>query len=515
MKLCLNITSAGANHDFVSALTLEHEGATIGRLGDNTLVLPDAKKYISGHHARIQYHAPDYYITDISTNGVLINQSSAPLGNGNSARLNDGDRIQIGDYTISVRMLESPPQVSAFDNKPHAAGSFDAKSFDFNEDPFAEIGVDLIKKTIDDNELIPADWKGQHDPFDLPISKDSEAPQQKTAQPEPKPFEQIPAFKEAFQPFSGQTSEQPPKEAAPAHSSAEATADIFNTDWFSDLGSKKSSDALATKPSPFADFPSPSTAEEIHEKTAPPQIPTPKTPRTPSVREPESSPVVDQTSAPRQPESLTAAHPRGLEEELIKSFLAGAGLENSLRAETLNSESFHIIGKILRESIQGTLDVLIGRAKIKNEMHLDVTTIRARQNNPIKFSVSAEEAMVKLLTAQDTAYLKPEAAIKEVFDDIRAHQFAVIAGMRTALLSVLKRFDPKKLEQRLQETSPIAASIPFHKQAKLWSLFEQLHTDLGHEAEDNFYHLFGQAFAESYEQQMQKLKRSTPTNPPD
>jgi type VI secretion system FHA domain protein len=154
------------------------------------------------------------------------------------------------------------------------------------------------------------------------------------------------------------------------------------------------------------------------------------------------------------------------------------------------------------------MDVLIGRAKIKNEMHLDVTIIRSKQNNPIKFSVSADEALSKLLLNQDVGYMPPKEAVEEAFDDIRAHQYSVIAGMQTALLTVLKRFNPQKLEERLQRLSPISASIPIHKQAKLWHLFEQLYEEIQQEAEDNFYHLFGQAFAATYEQQMQKLKFS-------
>jgi len=165
---------------------------------------------------------------------------------------------------------------------------------------------------------------------------------------------------------------------------------------------------------------------------------------------------------------------------------------------------------MLRESIQGAQDVLIGRAKIKNEMHLDVTIIRAKENNPIKFSVNAQEALTKLLLSQDKGYLQPEAAIKEAFDDIKAHQYAVIAGMRTALLAVLKRFDPKKLEQRLQEDNPFAAHIPIHKQMKLWDSFERLYKDIEQEAEDNFYHLFGEAFADTYEQQLRNVKKSKP-----
>jgi type VI secretion system FHA domain protein len=148
-------------------------------------------------------------------------------------------------------------------------------------------------------------------------------------------------------------------------------------------------------------------------------------------------------------------------------------------------------------------------------MHLDVTLIKARDNNPIKFSVSTEETLVKLLAHQSKGYLEPQTAIKEAFDDIRAHQYAVIAGMRTALLAVLKRFDPRRLEQRLQEESPIGASIPIHRKAKLWTLFEQLYQHIESEAKDNFYHLFGQAFADTYEQQMQNLKKTNSDSPLD
>jgi type VI secretion system protein len=509
MKLYLSITSAEANPGFASSITLDHEGATIGRLSDNTLVLPDPKKYISGHHAQIQYRAPHYFIIDTSTNGVLINLSPAPLGNGNSAMLNDGDRVQIGDYTISVKLLGSSPEASPFDKREFSADDFEAKSFDFSDDPFAEIGVDAIQQTIEDNELIPSDWKDRHDPFDLPLFQDAAVGEQETGRPDPQAFEQVPAFKEAFQPFSGHA-EEPQSEAATAPASTASASDIFGADWFSGPGKNKAAGGALSKSSPFADFPVPSP-EEPDEKTSPPQIPTPKTTRTPPVfePEPEPAPVFEKTPPAPLPETEKPAPADDLKDELIRSFLRGAGLEDSLNPTALTPESFQTIGKIVRESLQGTLDVLVGRAKIKNEMHLDVTTIRARQNNPIKFSVSAEEAMIKLLTVQDKAYLQPDAAIKEVFDDIRAHQFAVIAGMRTALLSVLQRFDPKKLEQRLQATSPIAASIPFHKQAKLWSLFEQLYSDLGREAEDNFYHLFGQAFAETYEQQLRKIKSSS------
>ena len=44
-------------------------GGTIGRSGTNDWVLPDPDRYISGKHARIEYRAGSYWLTDTSSNG--------------------------------------------------------------------------------------------------------------------------------------------------------------------------------------------------------------------------------------------------------------------------------------------------------------------------------------------------------------------------------------------------------------------------------------------------------------
>jgi type VI secretion system FHA domain protein len=162
---------------------------------------------------------------------------------------------------------------------------------------------------------------------------------------------------------------------------------------------------------------------------------------------------------------------------------------------------------MLRTSLQGTMDVLLARTKIKSEMRLDVTTIRSVKNNPVKFSYNVDEAVSRLLGKEKSeGYMEPIRAIEEAFEDIRAHQIAVLAGMQTALKSILKRFDPETLEKRLQKLSPISASIPIHKQAKLWDQFQQLYEDIEREAQDDFNRLFGDAFSSAYEEQIQKLK---------
>ncbi len=475
MKLMLKaISSMG---DEINTINLRQEPATIGRNTSNTLVLADPNRYISGQHAVIDYQAPDYFITDTSTNGVIINNATQPIGKGNRVKLKDGDQLHIGDYSVEVAFVMEQQQAIAL---PGEAGSNEV--FDFAEDPFAGLDIDPVQKMIDENQWSPPadnkpDLSAEHlnsldqKIFDLD-STDEECKSEMTPPP---------AFNEAFQPYKAEKSE--PK--------AESIDDIFGEDWFT-KGSEGENEVSAEPLISEIDFPEPEVSIENLEAK-------------PAALQADENFIQTETVAVQPPKSTNVTDAKTA--VLINNFLSGAGLENTGISESLDPQSFYIIGKILKSSVQGTMDVLIGRAKIKNEMHLDVTMIRSKENNPVKFSVTAEEALKKLLAPQDAGYLPAEEAIEEAFDDIRAHQFSVIAGMQTALLEVLKRFDPQKLEQRLQQQNPISSSIPVVKQAKLWDTFEQLYNEIELEAADNFYHLFGQAFAESYEQQIIKLKK--------
>ncbi len=77
-------------------------GGTIGRSLQNDWILPDPDKYISGRHATIDYKGGIYYLADLSSNGVYVNDEHEPIGKGNPRRLFDGDRLHLGDFEIVV-----------------------------------------------------------------------------------------------------------------------------------------------------------------------------------------------------------------------------------------------------------------------------------------------------------------------------------------------------------------------------------------------------------------------------
>jgi type VI secretion system protein len=91
-----------------SSATFSVEGGTIGRSADNDWVLPDPARYVSAHHARVQFREGHFYLQDVSTNGVYVNDDMEPLAKRGSSgyRLSDGDVLRIGDYHI-VAALEA------------------------------------------------------------------------------------------------------------------------------------------------------------------------------------------------------------------------------------------------------------------------------------------------------------------------------------------------------------------------------------------------------------------------
>jgi type VI secretion system FHA domain protein len=109
-----------------------------------------------------------------------------------------------------------------------------------------------------------------------------------------------------------------------------------------------------------------------------------------------------------------------------------------------------------------------------------------------------------LLQPNRPGYKAPLAAVEEAFDDIRSHELAVMAGMQTGLLALLKRFDPAALEGRLQK-GMLDGILPSARKARFWELFCATYKDIAREAEDDFHALFGREFARAYTAQINKL----------
>ena len=530
-------------------------GGTVGRGKTSTLVLQDPELFISRTHATISFQAGGFIITDNGTkNPVVLN--GQPLGSGRQARLGDGDTIQIGGYlleaSLSVAFLAPSPTAGgdhpwigqpkddplAFFESPRGKGP----------DPFADLSPrpPAVLSTPAPPQRAAADpLAGLHgrepsidELLDLkqpggPVAGSPDAAWPSGLQPSPPavvdPIDMIigivrppakptvpdhaPEVGAAFAPpvprpdpaFQSPAPFTPPLTPSP---SAAPAAGVGNA---------------AMAPPPYQAPPAGAVPAPFQGPAAPPapyQAPLAGAPPVPFPSPPEGvSPGLYQTvpaggslgaeqapSAAASPHLRSGAEADAAEAALFRALLNGAGISGSPLLSSLTPETMETVGHLLREAVQGTLDLLRARGLMKSEMRADVTRIMPIENNPLKFSPTVEAALAHLLVPQVQGFLPPVRAMQEAYDDLRAHQFAFLAGVRAELEDVLARFAPAELERRLSDPSMLDNLLPMNRRAKQWDLFVERYEDVVAEAREDFNAPFGKAFLRAYEAQVKKFR---------
>ena len=190
----------------------------------------------------------------------------------------------------------------------------------------------------------------------------------------------------------------------------------------------------------------------------------------------------------------------------VQAFLSGAGLEGK-EIQDAEIEAFLLqSGKIMRAAVEGAMALLAARATAKKELRAeDRTMVASKDNNPLKLMSDPQEALAFLFDTKDRTggFLDPVRAVGDAFDDLRAHEVALFAGMRAALLGTIQRFDPKTLEAELEKN---AGGLGLNRKAKLWEQFAGYQQKLARDAEDDFNKVFGKEFMGTYMAQVKRLK---------
>lgn len=474
------------------AVRFDAAGGAIGRSADNTLVLDDPSKYISRVHAQVTLQGDAFMLEDMGSNASIVNDR--PLGKGNRIALGHGDRLVIGDYLLqavlaaapmhpalapapannaALPLFEPPPppapvQLPPLDFAPaaaHAAAPTPAPAW---PDPLA--GASIL-----DVGSAPQGGLGGDDPLGLNLfapATPARAAESDHVSPELAAFPRMPS--------------PPPSFAAPAPAPSFAPA--------------AGGFAIPADYDPLADL-FPSAAPALVPTAAPTVAPTPAPTAAPTAFVPPVAPPM-----PAAPTAPAPAAPAG-DDAVLQALLRGLGLPE-LKLQRPATEVAETVGAMLREATAGTMDVLMARAMTKKESRIDMTMLSVRANNPLKFFPNAEGALTQMLTGAMAGYMPPVDAMAGAFDDLRAHELAVIAGMRAALGAVLHRFDPAQIEARLAVPSVMDKMLASNRKAKMWDRLVELYGEIAREADDDLQRLFGEKFSAAYEEQVERLRQA-------
>ncbi len=487
-------------------------GGTLGRSAENTLVLEDPSKYISRTHARVTFRDGAYYLEDLGSNPSIVNDR--PAGKGREIILNAGDRMVIGDYQLEVLIqadavtgapttqppvsnlalplfepalaavpLQLPslfdahpaPIVAAPQPLPHAlpdtlAGArlldmgSDASFAASQNDP---LGLNLFASTAASGTT-PAGF-GLHE---LNPPDSFRAAQSDHLSPELASFALPPAA---------------PQVQAASHTASMAIPEDYDllADFAPSAPPAQGAAAIPVRDQPPSPAPLPMAAhpQDMH-----------------------SAPAFASQAQPQLGAAPFTGQPSASDSEILQALLRGLGLPD-LKLESTGPQMAENIGAMLREATSGTMDVLMARALTKKESRMDMTMMAVRSNNPLKFFPNVDSALTQLLSNTMAGYMPPVQAMASAFDDLKAHELSVIAGMRAALSALLQRFDPAQIERRTPPASvmdKMAGSTS--RKARMWEQIVEIYGEVATDV-DEVQGLFGDKFSAAYEEQVDRLRR--------
>jgi type VI secretion system FHA domain protein len=481
MRLTLSILRCP---DRVAPETRRFDGGevVIGRGPGADWVLTDtaAKPLLSRRHCTLAFRAGAWTLTDTSTNGTTLNGTPAPEG-GPTRALRDADRLGIGPYEIEVSLAAEQQASSGFGgsdwNAPPAAASFFGAGPSEEISPFGQPfggapGFAAIPESQHSVSLDPFAPQSIVLPEDFGADLLSPTPARAPAQQD-----HTPAFGDVLQPPNART--------------------LLPSGW--DEGPAQASPATPAPPPPPAPSFSPSSIAPLDPFAG--NAVNPFLDVTTPEAAPGTAPLPAALARPQvaPPPAATAAE----EAQVLTAFYAGAQLQDARPAQPV--QAMREAGAAFRAFVRGLRRVLIARAEVKSAFRIDQTMVRSRNNNPLKFAVSDDDALAALLGTGRRSDMGAAAAVEGALNDIRLHELATMAAMQEAMTEMLGKLDPAQFLAAAE-----GGFLPAQKRARAYDLYEAEFRKLREAFTEKFDDAFGRAFARAYERVVADLQSREP-----
>jgi type VI secretion system protein len=499
-------------------------GGSIGRAADCDWTLIDADRFISKKHLLISFKNQQFILTDLSSNGVIINNASAQLGRGNEHVLQTSDTLVIGKHSVQVQEVNlqytdntaaqpidnqtdgdllglvigaeaappaeeklpsffTPSAPTHFDENPKPSGDLGLEELlseplkspdmsspkipnsDFNpgaqaNSPFSTASDNVVK--VDDG-VIPDDWE-MFDVGDLTSAHNTQPPpsQQEIADP----FEEKPVTPR-FEP---------------------TTPAAIEPEWPTTASSQDMLSQEAAVSAPTVD-PAPEISDTKNER---PVIPPPITAALP--------PQNNANQVVSGKDSLTVSG----DDTFFSMLYEKLGLPKEFMS-TVDKETFaEDIATVMLSTTKGVMSLLASRTAFKQESRLSATLIQPRSNNPIKFSIDPEDTLEMLLVKKKKGYMSTGDAYDEALKDIQLHQMAFMSGLQGTLVGLLAELAPEAIEKQVNEKSK--SFMGLNSNSQCWQLYKEKQNTLAKSVTENLNEILGSYFSDAYQAQINSFK---------
>ncbi len=159
-------------------------------------------------------------------------------------------------------------------------------------------------------------------------------------------------------------------------------------------------------------------------------------------------------------------------DDFARRLASVAGLPADIVARSSPAELAQQVGAVLLLVTENMMQLLSARQQAKrlarSSQH---TSVEAVDNNPLKFSPSARDALATMFGPKSSGYLDAQRAFVQAFEDLKAHQLRTYSAMQHALTIILSDLDPKKIERDSEAAAGLGGLLQ-SRNAKLWEAYK-------------------------------------------
>ncbi len=475
---------------------------SIGRGAECDWQIEDAEMFVSRRHCVVSVRDGAYSVTDSSRGGVFIDGAQTPLGTGNSARVEHGTRLRLGDIVLRVEVERDAAAVPGPAARLAGGGTLGFDGDDF----FARKSEPA--PTPKRPETLP-------EPFDSGRATAAAPPPERRAAP--------PAFDDPFMmdplgtpagpapAMPGRPGPAVPRDGAPAPvaGGARAARSAPDDGWGGGdfFGASTPApppggqpEAQARSPGPDAGFalppPDDADAARVVVRGAPVSS---GEPWSSAPAAPPAPPDMAAAAPPGRP-AAAATPPDEAADGLRDAFLRGLGLDPAALPDAPATEAeFEALGRRFRLLAEGLVNLLRARAKEKGSVRVAQTVIGSSDVNPLKFLATTDDALAALVSGRGKGYLGPEDAITGAYRDLTDHQLRTWVAVQSALRGMIDRFDPEAFEREADADGALKSILSGGRGARLWQLYRSRYREIATAAEDRFLGEVGADFRDAYE----------------
>lgn len=201
-------------------------------------------------------------------------------------------------------------------------------------------------------------------------------------------------------------------------------------------------------------------------------------------------------------------------EQMLIILSKGLGLPLGEVPESELPEVLLDLAATLRVAIEGINGVFVDAETGVVGYPVTHANVHAIEDNPLRFSKDANEALRVMFLERHSVHLTPSAAVVDSLEQIQNHNSSMTNSVEIGLDNLLRAFEPENLETRFERYRRQEKEMSEEaRDAWYWRTYRAYIQEMSNQRQEGLSRLFWDVFQKAYHEQLRAVKsKSNPSN---